>query len=163
MGFAQGERLREIMLSNEWTLAAGESVTCGQIQRLVGEISGASEFFVGGVTAYNLEQKSRILGVDQDHAQDVNCVSQRVADEMARGTAKLFRSSLAVSSTGYAESYPDRAVDVPFGHVALWQSDGEDGGRLLYQQRIEVAGRERVQVQLHLAEAILSAVVRHFE
>ena len=162
MAFAYGERLREIMLSNGWTMAAGESVTCGNIQRLIGEISGASDFFAGGVTAYNLRQKSHILGVDRPHAQDVNCVSQRVAEEMAKGTAKLFGASLAVSSTGYAEPYPALGVEIPCGHLALWQRDGNGDGRLLYHERVEAPGLDRTQVQIHLAEAILSAVVGHF-
>ena len=161
MAFEQGIRLRQTMLSNGLTLAAGESVTCGQIQRLIGEISGASDFFVGGVTAYNLEQKSRILGVDRDHARDVNCVSQRVANEMAKGTAELFQSSLAVGSTGYAEPSPALDIDVPFGYLALWQSDRKGKGKLLYQKRIDAPGLARTEVQILLAEEILSAVVEH--
>ena len=160
MAFFHGERLRQIMLANDWTLAAGESVTCGNIQRLIGKTSGASDFFLGGVTTYNLEQKHHLLRVDRGHAKEVNCVSQQVAREMAQGTAELFQSSFAVSSTGYAETYPALDVGVPFGYLAIWQRGNKDGGgQPLYEKRIELPGLNRTQVQIHLAEEALSALV----
>ena len=47
------------------TLAVAESLTCGHLQAAIGAISGASEFFRGGLTAYTLAQKVRHLGVDR--------------------------------------------------------------------------------------------------
>src|SRR5688572_16674744 len=100
--------LKELILARpRLTLSVAESMTCGQLQARIGAISGASEFFLGGLTAYTLDQKVRHLGVDRVHASRVNCVSHRVAVEMAEGCGRLFRSDLALATTGYAE--PDRA------------------------------------------------------
>ena len=71
-------------------------------------VSGSSTFFVGGVTAYDLERKVQILGIDRAHAEPVDCVSPRVAAEMAKGAARLFDADIAVATTGYAEP-PDGA------------------------------------------------------
>ena len=67
--------LKELLLRPpRLTLAVAESVTCGRVQARIGAISGASEFFLGGITAYSLEQKVRHLGVDRAAAVAVNAV-----------------------------------------------------------------------------------------
>ena len=75
------ESLRKRSLS----VSCAESVTVGQIQSLLATNSGASAYFLGGITAYNFEQKVRHLSIDPDHALACNCVSDRVAGEMAMG------------------------------------------------------------------------------
>ena len=47
------------------TLAVAESLTSGRLQSRIGAITGASNFFLGGLTAYSLEQKVVLLGVDR--------------------------------------------------------------------------------------------------
>ena len=86
------------------TLAVAESLTCGRLQALIGEISGASEYFLGGITAYTLEQKVRHLGVDRATAKRVNSVSATVAEQMARGVGEMFGSHLGLATTGYGSS-----------------------------------------------------------
>src|ERR1017187_5374339 len=85
------------------SLAVAESVTCGRLQARIGAIPGASEFFLGGMTAYSLDEKVRHLGVDRAGASAANSISGPVAEQMARGACILFGSDLGVSTTGYAE------------------------------------------------------------
>ena len=85
------------------TLAVAESMTCGCVQARVGAISGASEFFLGGLTAYTIDLKTRLLGVDRAEAEAANSASARVAEEMARGVCLLLGSTAGVATTGYAE------------------------------------------------------------
>jgi len=82
-----------------------ESLTCGRVQARIGQISGASEFFLGGITTYSLDQKVRHLGVDRAGASAVNSVSAAVAEQMARGVCALFGSELGLATTGYAEPF----------------------------------------------------------
>lgn len=98
-------------------IAVAESLTAGRLQAGIARVSGASRYFAGGVTAYTLEQKVRQLGVDRAHAQEVGCVSERVAREMVRGVAERFQVAVAAATTGYAE--PWGAVAEPFAHVAV--------------------------------------------
>ncbi|MES1168551.1 MAG: CinA family protein, partial [Oleiharenicola lentus] len=101
------------------TLAVAESLTAGRVQAQIAAVSGASDYFLGGITAYALEQKVKLLGVNRAHARTVDCVSQRVAVEMAVGAAKLFGADLAVATTGYAEPAPKRKVRTPHAWWAI--------------------------------------------
>lgn len=82
--------LKALMLAEpKLTLAVAESLTAGNVQAQIAGVSGASGYFLGGVTAYSIEEKVRLLGVNRAGAKKVNCVSARVAEEMARGAAEL--------------------------------------------------------------------------
>jgi nicotinamide-nucleotide amidase len=152
-----GQELKHLMLREpRWTLAAAESLTCGRVQAGIGAVSGASEFFLGGVTVYSLDQKVRHLGVDRAHAESVDCVSQQVAEEMARGASVLFGSDLAVATTGYAE--PARSVAIPRAWWAVWH-DLRDGRAAVRSGLVELPGAERVKVQTLVADVAVSALV----
>jgi len=98
------QEIRELMLrAPRLTLAVAESVTCGRVQARVGGVPGASDFFLGGITAYTLEQKVRHLGVERTGATMCGCVSAEVAAQMARGAAALFGADAGVATTGFAE------------------------------------------------------------
>lgn len=141
------------------TLAAAESLTAGQVQARIASVSGASDYFLGGVTAYALEQKVKLLGVNRAHARSVDCVSQRVAVEMAAGAAKLFDADLAVATTGYAETAPKKKVRTPHAWWALCHR--HRGAAVMLSGLIEVPGADRVTVQTRVAEAVLLELVRY--
>src|SRR6201995_3308066 len=102
-----------LLLQPRWTVAAAESLTSGPLQALLGSISGSSEYYLGGVTAYTLEQKVKLLGVDRATAQAVDSVSREVTQQMALGALNLFGSDWAIATTGYAEVAIDQAVQQP--------------------------------------------------
>ena len=140
------------------TLAVAESLTCGHVQARIGAVSGASEYFLGGLTAYSLEQKVRHLGVNRTHARRVNCVSQRVAVEMAQGAAKLFGADLAVATTGYAEPSRADGIRAPMAWWALCH--GKRGGRaVIISGAVEMPGVERVAAQERVTRVVLNALV----
>jgi nicotinamide-nucleotide amidase len=149
-----------LLASPRRTLAAAESLTCGRVQALIGAVSGASEYFLGGVTAYSLEQKTKLLGVDRRHARAVNCVSARVADEMACGACRLFGADLAVATTGYAEPSPAAGVAVPF---AWWAIAARGRGKIIAVRhgRVECPGEPRTEVQRIVAEAVLAELAAY--
>ena len=63
---AVARELPELLLREpRLTLAVAESVTAGHVQARVSAVAGASNFFLGGVTAYTLEQKVKLLGVNR--------------------------------------------------------------------------------------------------
>ncbi|MDQ5981120.1 MAG: nicotinamide-nucleotide amidase [Verrucomicrobiota bacterium] len=141
------------------TLAAAESLTAGQIQARLASVSGSSEYFLGGVTAYALEQKVKLLGVNRAHAKAVNCVSQRVAVEMAAGACQLFGADLGVATTGYAEPSPAQKVRTPHAWWALCHR--RRGAAVVLSGLIEVPGADRVTVQERVAEGVLSELVNY--
>src|SRR5689334_9261316 len=101
------DKIREQLMTKKQTVAVAESVTSGLLQLAFSSMIDASEFYQGGITAYNLAQKTRHLLVEPIHANSVNCVSQRVADEMATQVAKLFLSDWGIAVTGYATPVPE--------------------------------------------------------
>jgi nicotinamide-nucleotide amidase len=158
-----GLALKRMMLRKpRLTLAAAESLTSGRVQARVGEISGASNFFVGGITAYTLEQKVRHLGVDRAMARRVNSVSAEVAGQMARGACVLFGSDLAVATTGYAEPSRAEGVSDPF---AWWALAHRRRGKFIAVRsgRVECPGASRVEAQLIVADAVLAELLEYLQ
>jgi len=154
-----GAELKELMLRNpRLTLAVAESLTCGRLQARIGAISGASTFFLGGLTAYAIPQKVRHLGVDRAEAERVDAVSAGIAAQMARGACAFFGSDLALATTGYAEPNPERGAAVP---CAFWALAHRLPDNTLASRggAVECPGLGRTQVQDAVADAALAGLI----
>lgn len=143
-------------------LAVAESMTGGRLQALVAAEAGASEFFLGGITAYTLEQKVRHLGVARADAAAVDCVSAAVAWQMARGACALFGADVAVATTGYAQPAEARGFAAPglFWALCHRQPDNREVRR---EGLLTFAGAGRVAVQRGAAEAVYAALAAYLQ
>ena len=153
--------LKELMLpAPGLTLAVAESLTAGHVQARVASVPGSSAYFLGGVTAYSIEEKVKLLGVNRAAAKKVNCVSAAVAEAMAIGAAKLFGADLAVATTGYAEPSAAAGVTAP---MAWWAVTHRRRGRTvkIFSGRVECPGEPRVAVQEIVAEVVLAELVAY--
>jgi nicotinamide-nucleotide amidase len=92
--------------AKQQTISISESVTSGLLQFAFSNMENAEKFYHGGITAYNIGQKFKHLNVEPIHAIEVNCVSQKIADEMALNVAALFNSDWGIGITGYATPAP---------------------------------------------------------
>jgi len=156
MNAFDGLELKGIMDKYKLTLSVAESLTSGNIQALIGSISGASTFFEGGITTYTLKQKVRQLGVNREHAREVNSVSERVAIEMAQGVCRRFKSDIGIGTTGYAEPSPEQDVDSPYAYFAIWRQDHKNlNGELLTVQLEVGKNLNRTEMQRFLANKVL--------
>jgi nicotinamide-nucleotide amidase len=161
--------LKDLMLqSPRLTLGIAESLTCGRVQAKVGEISGASDFFRGGVTAYTLDEKVRHLGVDRALAKRTNSVSATIAEQMARGACALFGSDVGVSTTGYAEPSADDDVPEPFAWWAIAHrrrpfGRRRAGGKFVHvaSGRVDCPGATRVDTQAKVAETVVVQLIAY--
>lgn len=162
MDAALGKRLKELMVERQLTLAVAESLTSGNLQAAIGSISGASTFFSGGVTAYSLEQKVRLLAVDRAHAAAVNSVSERVAFELARGACALFRSDIGVGTTGYAEPSPAQSIEAPMAYFAIVRRRDEHDIVVAAHQLI-CPGLSRAEMQERVTMTALAALLSYLE
>jgi nicotinamide-nucleotide amidase len=150
--------LRPLLLREpRWTLAVAESLTCGRVQARIGAVSGASEYFLGGVTAYSLGQKVKLLGVDRAAAEHLNSVSAAVAEQMACGACALFGADVAVATTGYAEPSADWQVANPFAWWAVARRAGAEFS--VRSARVEFPGATRSEVQDRVADAAIAGLV----
>jgi nicotinamide-nucleotide amidase len=153
--------LKELLLRKPTlTLAAAESLTGGHVQARLTSVSGASGYFLGGLTAYTLDQKVRRLGVNRAHAKRVKCVSQRVAVEMAEGACALFGADVAVATTGYAEPSAADRIKAPMAWWAVchrWRG----GKSAVISGMIEMPGAKRVEAQERVAAEVLAALATY--
>lgn len=140
-----------------WSVAVAESLTCGHVQGLLGSVSGASNYFLGGLTAYSLEQKVALLGVDRASAEAVNSVSGEVARQMALGALARFGADWAVATTGYAEPALDQGVEEPFAYWAVARRHGEEAA--VHVGEISCPGLERIAVQTQVATAVIGELL----
>ena len=149
-----------LMRTPKRTLAVAESLTAGNFQARVGAISGASHFFLGGMTAYTLASKVGLLGVDHAEAGACDCVSESVARQMARGVVERFGANLGVATTGYAEPYAEQGVMVPFAWWAIAELQA-DGSWTETSGRVTCPGLNRVGVQLRVTDAAWEALRKY--
>lgn len=113
------DKIGGLLRKNQQTVAVAESVTSGLIQNVLANAEYASVFFEGGITAYNLQQKCRLLHVDPVNAITCNCVSEEIAREMALGVADVFKSNWSVAITGYAAPIPEQGLEDLFACYAI--------------------------------------------
>lgn len=84
------------------TLALAESCTGGLVSKLITDVSGASEAYLGGVCSYSNEVKMKLLGVSPDTLKKHGAVSYETALEMATGVKKAVGSDIGIGITGIA-------------------------------------------------------------
>ncbi|WP_226064131.1 CinA family nicotinamide mononucleotide deamidase-related protein [Kaistella polysaccharea] len=96
------EILKEILDDKKLTVSTTESCTGGELSRLLTSISGSSTYFSGGIIAYDYHKKIEILGVSEKTIQEKTVVSEEVAQEMSAGAQTLFKTQIALSTTGVA-------------------------------------------------------------
>lgn len=89
-------------LSKIGTVAAAESCTGGNISAMITARPGASDYYLGGVTAYSNEVKISALGVKREALEKYGAVSKEVALQMAEGVRRLTGADWGVSTTGIA-------------------------------------------------------------
>lgn len=97
------------------TLATAESLTGGQLAAFITKTPGASDYYLGGIIAYQDEIKIKELKVAAKLIQSHTAVSGEVAEAMAIGARKRFGADYAISTTGVAG--PGSAYGQPAGTV----------------------------------------------
>ena len=105
--------------NNHLTIAVAESVTAGLLQAALASATDASSFFQGGITAYNIGQKSRHLLVDPVRAIECDCVSAKVSEEMSLQVCALFTSNYGIGVTRYAARVPERKINQLFAYYSI--------------------------------------------
>eukprot|EP01119_Soliformovum_irregulare_P011587 TRINITY_DN2919_c1_g1_i1.p1 TRINITY_DN2919_c1_g1~~TRINITY_DN2919_c1_g1_i1.p1 ORF type:complete len:287 (+),score=95.46 TRINITY_DN2919_c1_g1_i1:19-879(+) len=73
-------------------IVVAESLTAGKVADLLASHDNAGNFFIGSMSVYTKHHKNQLLDVDKEHAGKVDCVSPKVASEMASGILEMFRT-----------------------------------------------------------------------
>lgn len=101
-GYKIQEILKDVLSNHKMSISVAESCTGGGIARLITSVPGSSAYFAGGVVVYQTDKKTAVLGVDENLIQEKGVVSEEVASAMANHVQKLYKTEIAVSTTGVA-------------------------------------------------------------
>lgn len=115
-----GAKLRE----SGRTVAVAESCTGGRLGDIITEVSGSSDYFLGGVISYGDDAKVDLLGVDRSVIETKGAVSDEVASMMADGVRIRFGADIGVGVTGIAGptgATPTKPVGLV--HIAVRSAD----------------------------------------
>jgi len=94
--------IQKRMVEQGLTLATAESCTSGGIAAEITKVAGSSDYFQGGLVAYQDRLKEQFLGVSAEDIAKYDVVSEPVVRQMVRGACQMFGTDFAVASTGYA-------------------------------------------------------------
>ncbi len=92
----------KLLLDKGETLAVAESCTGGSLGSMLTSTPGSSQYFHGGVIAYENQVKITLLDVDQEDLIVEGAVSHVVAKQMASGVVKKLGTNWGISITGIA-------------------------------------------------------------
>jgi nicotinamide-nucleotide amidase len=98
LGSVVGEKLRQ----KGQTVSVAESCTGGGLGAMLTEVAGSSDYFWGGIIAYDNRVKVSFLGVNPQDLAQYGAVSSLVAEQMALGVKKRLGTDWGISITGIA-------------------------------------------------------------
>jgi nicotinamide-nucleotide amidase len=101
------------------TIVTSESLTSGTVAKTLGAGPNASDWFRGGIVAYQEPVKFDVLGVSEGPVVTPEC-----AEQMARGARALLGADVAVSATGVGG--PDPSEGKPAGTVFVAVATPDD-------------------------------------
>ena len=129
-----GNHLRE----KGWTLSIAESCTGGVICDRITNVSGSSDYFMGGIVTYSNESKAEHLGIPAAIIKRYGAVSPQVARKMAQGVRKAFNTTFGLSTTGVAGPTGGTKRS-PIGRVFI----GFTNGKKAWVRKLDLKGNRR--------------------
>jgi nicotinamide-nucleotide amidase len=108
-----------LLVAKGLTLAVAESLTGGLVASRIVNVPGSSEWFKGGVVAYDSQVKFDVLGVPEGPV-----VSEAAAMAMADGVRRLLHADVGLATTGVAG--PAEQEGQSPGNVWLGVAVGDD-------------------------------------
>ncbi len=133
-----GDMLRKA----ELTVAVAESCTGGLIGSRLTDVSGSSDYFLGGMISYSNDWKTEMLGVPDEIIEKHGAVSPETAKSMAENVRRKSGASIGLASTGIAGP-TGGAEQKPVGLVYVAIAD--ERGTEAEEHRFGSRGREYVK------------------
>lgn len=127
------EHLLQLCVPKHLTVATAESCTGGLLADRITNISGSSDYYLGGVVSYAYSAKETLLGVDHDLLLRDGAVSETVARQMARGVRERLGADVGIGITGIAGpggGTPDKPVGLVW--IGLADSRGDHTERFVW-------------------------------
>jgi nicotinamide-nucleotide amidase len=91
-----------LLKNRQETLSVAESCTGGGLGAMLTSVSGSSQYFLGGVIAYDNRIKRELLGVNAEDLEHYGAVSSIIAEQMALGVKNRLKTDWGIGITGIA-------------------------------------------------------------
>ena len=137
-----------------FTLATAESCTGGLVASRLTDLSGASNYFKGGVVAYTNEIKRNVLRVKAETLETFGAVSGQTALEMATNVRELFNATIGLSTTGVAGPLTIEGKPVGLVYAAIV---GEDFSEV---KEFHFTG-SRTEIKFQAADELFNLLMRY--
>jgi nicotinamide-nucleotide amidase len=138
------------------TLSTAESLTAGGLSYALTIVPGASDVFLGSITAYRPEVKVSHLKVEEGIIAQHSVVSEEVAIQMGHGANESFGSTWSIATTGVAGPGPADGSEAGKVFVAFV-------GPITQVMELSLSGEREVIRNATIASAIASfaRILRH--
>lgn len=113
------ERIADLAAKRQLRVVTSESLTSGTVATRLGAGPNASDWFGGGIVAYQSRVKFDVLGVEEGPV-----VTRECARQMATGARRLLLADVAVSCTGVGGPEPSEGKPPGTVFVAVATGDG---------------------------------------
>lgn len=120
--------LVQLLIKHHRTLATAESCTGGLIGKMITDVPGSSEAYVGGWIVYTNQMKTRHMGVPNHLIEQHGAVSEPVVGAMASGVIEHSDATMSVAVTGIAGpdgGSPNKPVGTVWIGLGFKSSDGD--------------------------------------
>lgn len=126
-------RIQAHFVEHGLTLSTAESCTGGLVGHILTEVSGSSDYYLGGVVSYSNQLKMSELDVGVDTLEQHGAVSAQACVAMAEGARRRHRSSVALAVTGIAGPRGGSAAKpVGLTYVGVADETGHDVRRFTW-------------------------------
>lgn len=149
--------LLNLLKQRKETISIAESCTGGWAQKLLTDVSGASECYLGGVVSYANSVKNKVLMVPAAILEHQGAVSAECAEAMAGGIKRLTESSCSFSITGVAGpegGSPEKPVGTVF--FGFETTDRSWTGKQIFNG-------ERDSIRIKAAEFALLEMIKYLQ
>lgn len=144
------EYISKSLMTIDETISIAESVTSGCLQLAFSQMPNASMFYKGGLTAYTLPEKIKLLKINRMEAEECDCVSGNITEIMALNVARLFESDWSISTAGYCTPIRNSAYKI-FAYFSFSYK-----GEIILTKKLELHPKTHsLNAQLYYTEFIL--------
>lgn len=145
--------ISESLINAGETVSMAESVTSGFLQFSFSQMKDASQFYKGGITAYTLDEKVNLLHIDEKQAEECDCVSMEIAQDLALNVARLYKTDWSIGVTGYATPVEASNYQI-FAYFAFSYKN-----EIIFSKRMSLHPRtQSVNAQMYYSEFILGCL-----
>jgi nicotinamide-nucleotide amidase len=120
-----------LLKERQQTVATAESCTGGLVAHYLTGVPGSSDYFRGGIVAYQNEIKENLLGVSGETIDSFGVVSEQTVMAMAAGARTALGADFGIATSGIAGP-AGGTPELPVGtvYVGLATPDGQSASKI---------------------------------